>query len=78
MNSNELMNEVVGKKQVVITKLNFFGTVGYNGSQYADRTAWCAVFAGAVLKRSGNSIYKQHHHKHTRNGTEVATAQGDK
>jgi uncharacterized protein (TIGR02594 family) len=28
--------------------------IGYNGSQFADQTAWCAVFVGAVLKRSGN------------------------
>jgi uncharacterized protein (TIGR02594 family) len=27
--------------------------IGYNGSAYADETAWCAVFVGAVLKRSG-------------------------
>ena len=28
--------------------------IGYNGSQYADETAWCAGFVGATLKRSGN------------------------
>jgi uncharacterized protein (TIGR02594 family) len=27
--------------------------IGYNGSAYADQTAWCAVFVGAILKRSG-------------------------
>lgn len=28
--------------------------IGYNGSRFADETAWCAVFVGAILKRSGN------------------------
>ena len=28
--------------------------IGYNGVQYADETAWCAVFVGACLKRSQN------------------------
>jgi len=28
--------------------------IGYNGANFADETAWCAVFVGAVLKRSGN------------------------
>jgi uncharacterized protein (TIGR02594 family) len=28
--------------------------IGYNGAQFADETAWCAVFVGAMLKRSGN------------------------
>jgi uncharacterized protein (TIGR02594 family) len=32
--------------------------IGYNGKQYADKTAWCAVFVGAVLKRSGNKYIK--------------------
>lgn len=30
--------------------------IGYQGSAYADETAWCAVFVGAVLKRSGNEF----------------------
>ena len=29
--------------------------IGYTGSQYADETAWCAVFVGAILKRAGMS-----------------------
>jgi uncharacterized protein (TIGR02594 family) len=28
--------------------------IGYNGANFADETAWCAVFVGAILKRSGN------------------------
>lgn len=32
--------------------------IGYNGSIYADETAWCAVFVSAVLKRSGNKYIK--------------------
>tara|TARA_B100000902_G_scaffold69388_1_gene75293 strand:+ start:291 stop:1802 length:1512 start_codon:yes stop_codon:yes gene_type:complete len=32
--------------------------IGYNGAQYADEVAWCAVFTGAVLKRSGNKYIK--------------------
>jgi uncharacterized protein (TIGR02594 family) len=32
--------------------------IGYKGSTYADQTAWCAVFTGAVLKRSGNKYLK--------------------
>ena len=32
--------------------------IGYNGSQYADETAWCATFVGAILKRSGNKYIK--------------------
>lgn len=32
--------------------------IGYNGSIYADKTAWCAVFVSAVLKRSGNKYIK--------------------
>lgn len=27
--------------------------IGYDGSRYADQTAWCAVFVGATLKRAG-------------------------
>lgn len=27
--------------------------IGYDGAQYADETAWCAVFTGAILKRAG-------------------------
>ena len=32
--------------------------IGYNGANFADSTAWCAVFVGAVLKRS-NLTYKK-------------------
>ena len=32
--------------------------IGYNGSHYADETAWCATFVGAILKRSGNKYIK--------------------
>ena len=32
--------------------------IGYNGANYADKVAWCAVFTGAVLKRSGNKYIK--------------------
>jgi uncharacterized protein (TIGR02594 family) len=32
--------------------------IGYNGKQFADKTAWCAVFIGAILKRSGNKYFK--------------------
>ena len=32
--------------------------IGYDGSRFADQTAWCAVFASAVLKRSGNKYIK--------------------
>ena len=32
--------------------------IGYKGSTFADETAWCAVFVGAVLKRSGNKYIK--------------------
>lgn len=32
--------------------------IGYQGNQYADETAWCAVFVGATLKRSGNKYHK--------------------
>ena len=32
--------------------------IGYNGNQFADETAWCAVFVSAVLKRSGNKYIK--------------------
>ncbi|MAD24344.1 MAG: hypothetical protein CMO44_09255, partial [Verrucomicrobiales bacterium] len=32
--------------------------IGYNGSTYADETAWCAVLVGAILKRSGNKYIK--------------------
>lgn len=32
--------------------------IGYNGSRFADQTAWCAVFVSAVLKRSGNKYLK--------------------
>lgn len=32
--------------------------IGYDGSKFADQTAWCAVFASAVLKRSGNKYLK--------------------
>lgn len=32
--------------------------IGYNGAQFADETAWCAVFTSAVLKRSGNKYIK--------------------
>lgn len=32
--------------------------IGYKGSQYADETAWCSVFVGATLKRSGNKHIK--------------------
>lgn len=35
----------------LITEL--WDEIGYNGSAYADQTAWCAVFVGAILKRSG-------------------------
>lgn len=33
-------------------------TIGYEGSKFADETAWCAVFVSAVLKRSGNKYIK--------------------
>lgn len=29
--------------------------IGYNGPNFADETAWCAVFVGAILKRAGSS-----------------------
>jgi uncharacterized protein (TIGR02594 family) len=32
--------------------------IGYQGSSYADQTAWCSVFVGATLKRSGNKHIK--------------------
>jgi uncharacterized protein (TIGR02594 family) len=32
--------------------------IGYDGSRFADETAWCAVFVGAILKRSGNKYYQ--------------------
>jgi uncharacterized protein (TIGR02594 family) len=32
--------------------------IGYNGKQFADETAWCAVFTGAILKRSGNKYFQ--------------------
>lgn len=32
--------------------------IGYNGAAYADNTAWCAVFVGAILKRA-NCTYKK-------------------
>lgn len=32
--------------------------IGYNGSQYADQTAWCAVFVGAILKRAGMKYFQ--------------------
>ena len=32
--------------------------IGYNGAQYADETAWCAVFVGAILKRSSSKFIK--------------------
>lgn len=32
--------------------------IGYKGTQYADETAWCSVFVGATLKRSGNKHIK--------------------
>jgi uncharacterized protein (TIGR02594 family) len=28
--------------------------IGYDGARFADQTAWCSVFVGAILKRSGN------------------------
>ena len=33
-------------------------SLGYDGSKFADHTAWCAVFVGAVLKRSGCKYVK--------------------
>jgi len=32
--------------------------IGYNGSNFADSTAWCAVFVGAILKRSNLTFKK--------------------
>lgn len=32
--------------------------IGYDGSRFADETAWCAVFTGAILKRSGCKYIK--------------------
>ena len=32
--------------------------IGYNGANFADSTAWCAVFVGAILKRA-NCTYKK-------------------
>jgi uncharacterized protein (TIGR02594 family) len=32
--------------------------IGYSGETFADHTAWCAVFVGACLKRSGNKYIK--------------------
>lgn len=32
--------------------------IGYNGANFADSTAWCAVLVGAILKRS-NLTYKK-------------------
>lgn len=32
--------------------------IGYNGANFADETAWCAVFVSAVLKRTGNKYLK--------------------
>ena len=32
--------------------------IGYNGSNFADSTAWCAVFVSAILKRA-NCTYKK-------------------
>lgn len=33
-------------------------TIGYNGANFADETAWCAVFVSAVLKRTHNKYLK--------------------
>ena len=74
------MNEGGWKETGSNPKIKFlWDEIGYNGSQYADRTAWCAVFAGAVLKRSGNKyIQTASSQAYSQYGTEVATAQGDK
>ena len=76
----ELMNEGGWKETGSNPKIKFlWDEIGYNGSQYADRTAWCAVFAGAVLKRSGNKyIQTASSQAYSNYGTEVATAQGDR
>ena len=74
------MNEGGWKETGSNPKIKFlWDEIGYNGSKYADRTAWCAVFAGAVLKRSGNKyIQTASSQAYSQYGTEVATAQGDK
>ena len=76
----ELMNEGGWKETGSNPKIKFlWDEIGYNGSQYADRTAWCAVFVGAVLKRSGNKyIQTASSQAYSGYGTEVAMAQGDK
>lgn len=50
--NDERWHEIAGSgANPLITAL--FDELGYNGSAYADATAWCAVFMGAILKRSG-------------------------
>ena len=39
-----------------ITEL--WNEIGYDGANFADHTAWCAVFVSACLKRSGNKYIK--------------------
>lgn len=46
--------------------------IGYPGAKFADKTAWCAVFVGAVLKRSGNKyIQSASSQAYVNYGTEV-------
>ena len=57
--ANQLLAEGGWKETGNNPKIKFlWDEIGYNGSQYADQTAWCAVFTGAVLKRSGNKYIK--------------------
>jgi len=57
--ANQLLAEGGWKETGNNPKIKFlWDEIGYNGSQYADQTAWCAVFIGAVLKRSGNKYIK--------------------
>jgi uncharacterized protein (TIGR02594 family) len=55
--------------------------LGYNGANFADQTAWCAVFVSAMLKRSGNNyIQTASSQAYREYGTEVQLAdvqQGD-
>ena len=57
--ANALLAEGGWKETGNNPKIKFlWDEIGYNGSQYADQTAWCATFVGAVLKRSGNKYIK--------------------
>ena len=78
--ATELMNEGGWKETGSNPKIKFlWDEIGYDGSRYADRTAWCAVFAGAVLKRSGNKyIQTASSQAYSGYGTQVAMAEGDK